>query len=315
MTPEQLRMTARLVYFELMKRGLAPEILSGNPSLITFTHNGKTRYVHSVLSDKENALAYAVAENKGLTAAFCERLSIPHPRICLYENAEQAAAFQRELGTIVVKPLDGAHGNGVTLNVSTTDQLDRAVQAARAYSDRVLLQQMVDGADYRIVFIGGEYAAAINRIPATVVGDGVHTLAELIEIVNQDPNRGPTNSVSIYKHISVPAARLFLGSRYDAEVPPVGTSVRVVGAANLGTGGSAQDVTATVAPIMIEMARTIVHELKMGICAVDFMWDGEQAYLIELNATPGIDIHDDDKYGKPQGVIAKFVDYLLKSED
>ncbi len=311
MKPEQLRMTARLVYLELERRGIQAEILSGNPSLITFTQDGERRYVHSVLSDKENALAYAVAQNKVLTAALCKRLSIPHPRISIYENTEQAVAFQREVGPMVVKPIDGAHGNGVTLNVVTIDDIVAAVKVAQEYSEKVLLQQMVAGDDYRIVFIGGEYAAAINRIPASVVGDGEHTLAELIAAVNQDPSRGPTNSVSIYKYISVPAAKQFLGDRYESEIPAKDIQVRVVGAANIGTGGTARDVTAEMSKEMIEMARTIVGELHMGICAVDFMWDGERAYLIEFNATPGIDIHDDEKYGQPQGVITKFVDYLL----
>lgn len=311
MKPERLRMTARLVYFELERRGIKPEILSGNPSLITFMQDDKRRYVHSVLSDKENALAYAVAQNKALTAALCERLSIPHPRISMYEDKEQAAAFQHQVGPIVVKPIDGAHGNGVTLNVVTNEDIAAAVRRAQEYGEKILLQQMVAGDDYRIVFIGGEYAAAINRIPASVIGDGEHTLSELIAIVNQDPSRGPTNSVSIYKHISIPAAKQFLGERYESEIPPKNGNVRVVGAANIGTGGTARDVTAQMPKEMIEMARTIVNELHMGICAVDFMWDGEQAYLIEFNATPGIDIHDDEKYGQPQGVIAKFVDYLL----
>lgn len=314
MKPESLRMTARLVYFELKRRGIDPRILSENPSLITFAHNEKQRYVHSVLSDKENALAYAVAQNKALTAALCEHLSIPHPHICVYENIEQASAFQHEVGTLVVKPLDGAHGNGVTLNVTNTEDITAAVTLAQQYSDKILLQQMVAGEDYRIVFIGGEYAAAINRIPASVIGDGEHTLAALIAKVNEDPSRGPTTSVSVRKHISLPAARQFLGERYESEVPAKDVIVRVVGAANIGTGGTARDVTAEMPEGMIAMARKIVHELNMGICAVDFMWDGERAYLIELNATPGIDIHDDEKYGQPQGVITKFVDYLLASK-
>ncbi len=243
---------------------------------------------------------------------FCKRLDVPHPLTYLSTDIDARRVLD-ECGSLVVKPLDGAHGEGITVGVENEAELQRAVTRANQVSSKVLIQQRVSGDDYRVLFIGGEYAAAIRRSPAQVVGDGVSNVRTLIEKENTNPLRGSNYEKSL-EYISLDNAEYFLGAKLDEYIPAQDEKCQVVGVANLSSGGSAQDVTKIIPKSMIEHAGRLVRELRMGICGVDFMWSGndeDEPLVIEINATPGIDMHDDPMFGESQHTIPRFVDYLL----
>lgn len=312
MNPEDLKVTTRLIYYELMRRNIDVEILSTQTSWLRYSDRaGTSHYLRSTLSDKEYAQAYIIAHDKYVTKLFCERLDIPYPKT--YVSTDDYSRVFEQTQSVVVKPLDGAHGEGITVGVTDHPSLEKAIARAHEVSSKALIQEQVEGDDYRMLFIDKKYAATIKRRPAEVVGDGVSTIRQLIEKENTNPLRGANYEKSM-EYISIERAEQFLNNRIDTDVPESNERYQVVGVANLGSGGSAQDVTDDVPEVMKEYAKKLVLELDMGICGVDFMWSGRAEdipYVIEINATPGIDMHDDPLFGTPRGVIKKFVDYLL----
>ena len=313
MNPEKFKITTKLIYYELVRRNIEVEIISTDMSLMRYADlHGKWHYLRSTLSDKENAQAFVVARNKYLTGIFCERLGVPHPKTFLSTD-EGAYDILHQASQVVVKPLDGAHGDGITVGVDSLEKLQEAIERAKQVSPKVLLQQQVEGDDYRVLFINKKYIATIRRSPAAVIGDGISTVRQLIEKENMNPLRGSNYEKSM-EYISLEAAHAYIGDKLDSDIPEAGESYRVVGVANLGSGGSAEDVTDSIPESMKLHAEALVKELDMGICGVDFMWTGRQEdtpYGIEINATPGIDMHDDPLFGTPRGAISSFVDYLL----
>lgn len=310
----KLANTVALVYEELLNRGVVAEIVSTRPSLIKYEIDGRVHYLHSVVSDNESAVAYVVAQNKWLTSMVCDDLGVPHPTsLTVKDYSVEAVEFLREHKNIAVKPLSGAHGNGITLSIDSRDALKSAISVAKEYDSTILLQEMVGGDDIRLVFVGGIFAAAICRTPAQVVGDGRHTLRELIGIENMSPDRGGDVFADTHrKKIPISHATSYLGHRYETEVPGAGQEVRVVGPANLGTGGWARDVTDEAPSCLIRDAKKIVDTLQFSVCAVDFLYSSPDDYcLIEINSAPGLNIHDDGRFGPPRGVVALYVDNLL----
>lgn len=314
--PNDLKITAKLIYREFERRGVPIEVIDSSMGLLLYTdYEGEKHYLRSTLSDRENAQAYVIAKNKYLTMLFCSRLNLPHP--LTYLSTDQASeSIIAEGRSAVVKPLDGAHGEGITVGVDNLIDLGKAVERAQRVSSKVLIQERIAGDDYRVLFIGGEFAAAIRRSPACVIGDGISTVRGLIEIENMNPLRGSNYEKSL-EYIPIDSAALYLGDKLDTYIPENGEKVQVVGVANLSSGGSAQDATEIIPKSMIDYSARLVNELRMGICGVDFMWSGNQEdepMIIEINATPGIDMHDDSMFGTPRNTIPRFVDFLLSKQ-
>jgi cyanophycin synthetase len=150
---------------------------------------------------------------------------------------------------VVVKPVDGNQGKGVTTGVTTLEALRTAFENATAIAREVLIEEQYEGRDYRVRVVGGSMVAASLRCPPEVTGDGAHTVAELIEELNSDPNRGEGHGKPLSRiHPEDPLLLATLGGQRLAldDVPERGRVVRLRACANLSTGGTATDVTDTV---------------------------------------------------------------------
>lgn len=307
----KLKSTASLVAKELSSRGVEVRIISSAHSLMQYRHNGVWHYLRSVQGDKEPAVTANLTRDKSLTAIVCATVGVPHP--ILWDKEETLADFIRRMGQVVVKPISGAHGDGITVGVDTVESANIAIGRALATGAAdYLVQQQVTGYDYRVVCIAGKFAAALKRTPASVIGDGSATIQELIDEENKNPERGEPR-LSDFIKINTEAARAYLGDRYFQEVPSIGKEVQVIGVSNIGLGGKGEDVTDDIPDMIVQSSEALASELNMGIVGFDFMWDevSDQAYLIEVNAVPGIDIHESPRYGTPRGTVKKLVDYLL----
>lgn len=186
MQSEDLKTSMRRVYEELADRDIPLEILSTDPSLIRYKWRDEWHLLHSTLGSKESALGYAVAENKVLTQVLAQLYGWPHPPTMQLGRGD-TYDFLNRYGRLVVRPLYGAHGYGITTGVDTAERLDKAIEVAKEFGDRVIIQQMVQGADYRVLFIDGSFAAALRRIAASVVGDDKRTGKHFILEVNRAP--------------------------------------------------------------------------------------------------------------------------------
>lgn len=311
----QLSVTQRLVIAELHKRGyecrpmdsLSPKVF------LEFTDGqGRRRYINGAVGDKTNAVACRIVDDKLATTSIAQQLGLRAPDTVCYESIEQAQEFIGRHGTVVVKPLDSAHGNGVTVQVDSPEKLAQAVSRAQQFCEVVLLQQQVGGQDMRLLYIGGEFCAAAERRPAAVIGDGQHTIHELIELENEKPERGQ-NYQTKYNVIPLATAAVYLGDRITG-VPAAGELVQVIGTANIGSGGVAVDRTEEVPEGLIAQGKRLVDELALGVCGVDFLDGPEGSYIIEANASPSFGLHHYPHEGAPHDVTAAFVDWILETE-
>ena len=307
------------IYSALERRNIAVRAveLSDGGTILLFDYAGKQRAISGTSPDLTSATGRTTANNKYVSHVTAEHIGMPLPQTALYDTDDQAAAFLAAHGTIVVKPLNGAHGNGVTTNIRTHEQLTAALDRARTYSTSVLLQQQVSGNDLRILVIDGRLAAATERVPATVIGDGKRTVAELIEHENAtNPLRGD-NYEKPMNRIASDIATLYIGDDGLARVPATGEHVQVVGTANIGTGGSAIDRTGTVPQELVSAAERFADTIGVYTCGVDFLYDAERQtwFFIEANTSPSFGLHLWPTEGDGVDVTEIFVSRLLASYD
>ena len=167
------------------------------------------------------------------------------------KDADDAWAAALEIGVpVVVKPLDGNQGRGVATNLTTAEQVAKAYEAARQESESILVEKFILGHDYRLLVVGDRVVAAARREPAQVLGDGMHTVAQLVDQVNADPRRGEHHATVLSKiKLDAIALAVLADQGFTPEtVPPAGTVVLIRRNANLSTGGTAIDVTERVHP-------------------------------------------------------------------
>ena len=215
-------------------------------SLIQFGFGAKQRRIMASETDRTTAIAESIAQDKNLTRDLLAGIGVPVPEGRPVESAEDAWEAAEEIGVpVVIKPQDGNQGRGVTTNLSTKEQIIRAYEIAYEESSSVIVEKYIPGCDYRLLVIGGKLVAAARREPAHVIGDGVHSIQQLIDIINQDPRRGEHHGTMLSKiHINDAALVVLKEQGVTAEsIPTAGLRVLIRRNANLSTGGTAVDVT------------------------------------------------------------------------
>lgn len=314
-----LKTTSQLIIKEAESRGWETEILDEKKSFIRFwDEQGKEYLLRSTTSAKTSAINYLVALNKEIVYKLASEQGLIIPETVVFEDLAQANNFLSRHGQIVVKPVEGGHGNGVTTNIKKREQIKEAIDFAKHYNSRVLMQNFVAGDDYRLLFIGYELCAAAIREPASVIGDGEHTIEELIQIENKNPERGINYSKKLNVIAEAEAKRYLSATIKD--IPLAGKKIIVMGTANMGKGGRAIDVTETLDQRMVQNGLNLIQSLDMPLCGVDFVYDknklgNNEPVLIEINGTPSFGLHEFPSEGQARPVTKEFIDWLTDSKN
>ena len=301
------------------RRGIPTRRLN-DASLVQLGYGKHRRLIQAAMSDQSSAIAVEIAGDKHLAKELLERVSVPVPRGTIVTDEEEAVAALEEVGApVVVKPLDGRQGKGVTVNLSTPEEVRCAFRIAERYSPDVIVEQFLAGRNYRLLVVGGRLVAANERKAACVTGDGVHTVAELMAIANQDPRRGEGHEAPLTRLEvdSVVEAFLAKSGRTLTDVPLAGEEVFLRESANLSTGGTAADVTDRVHPSVRRACERAARTIGLDICGIDLVMaditqplrEGEGG-IIELNAAPGLRMHQFPSEGTPRDAGAAIVDTL-----
>lgn len=312
-----LKITAKTIVDELRRRNVPVEILEERYGIIRYKNGDNWRLLRSSASDDASWLGSFVARHKQLTHEFLRDEDLGDPATMQYSDEASAVAFLQTHEQVVVKPTDAGHGNGVTTGIRTKEALLNAIASAQraSRSGTVILQEQLRGEDVRVLIIGGTYAAAALRTPATVVGDGKRTLRQLIERENEQNEGRGSNYQKRLNYIDIAAAEIFLGGRIDADTPALGEVVRVTGPANIGMGGTSMNLTSELPEQIIRKSERIAKKLGLPTCGVDFMVedpaDAASYRFIEVNACPSFGLHLFPTIGRPEPVAVKLVDYLL----
>ena len=290
-------------------------------SLIQVGEGKYQQRIEAALTSKTSHIAVEIASDKNLCNTILADLGLPVPRQKLVYSVDEAIRAAERIGyPVVVKPLDGNHGRGVTAGITGEDGIAAAFETADAEGPSVLVETMLAGDDHRLLVVNGQLAAAARRVPGHVKGDGRHTISELVDIVNQDPRRGVGHeNVLTRLEIDDPAKHLLKEKGYTEEtVPADGEEVYLRKTANISTGGTAVDVTDTIHPDNKLMAERAIRAIGLDVGAVDFLTtDITKSYretgggICEINAGPGLRMHIAPSEGTPRDVGGAIMDMLF----
>jgi cyanophycin synthetase len=292
-------------------------------SMVRFGWGSKQRRIQAAEMDLTSAISEAIAQDKQLTKRLLAAAGVPVPGGRPVSDAEDAWKAACDIGLpVVVKPNDGNQGKGITVNIANKEDLLKAYAAAREFRDDILVERYLPGNDFRLLVVGDKLVAAARRDPPKVLGDGVHTITELVDLVNLDPRRGSGHSTSLTKIRFDDIARACLASQgFDANsVPLKGQRVNLRNNANLSTGGSATDVTDDVHPDVAARAVAAAHMVGLDICGVDVVCDSilrpleeQGGGMVEVNAAPGLRMHLTPSFGKGRDVGGAIISTMFKT--
>ena len=294
-------------------------------SLVQFGWGSKQRRIQAAEIDCTSAIAEGIAQDKDLTKKLLHSAGVPVPLGRPVKSEEDAWAAAQELGgPVVVKPLDGNQGKGVTVNVETREQVIAGYRNARHYREEILVERYLPGIDYRFLVVGNKLVAAARRDPPLVVGDGSHTVRELVDIVNQDPKRGDGHATPLTKIRldEIAIDRLREQDLTPESVPVLGQRVVLRNNANLSTGGSATDVTDEVHPEVAARAVAAAQMVGLDICGVDVVCQNviepleqQSGGVVEVNAAPGLRMHLSPSFGKGRNVGEAVINHMYPDGD
>jgi cyanophycin synthetase len=305
---------------EAERRGI-PWIRMNQFSLVQLGYGRHQKRLQATVTSSTPHIAVELASDKEETNRILGSLGLPVPQQRLVQSVEGAIQAGRRIGfPVVVKPYNANHGRGVSIRLMDDDAIRVAFDKAREHSRSVLVESFITGDDHRMLVINGELVAASRREPGHVVGDGVHTIEQLVAIVNLDPRRGIGHEKVLTRiELDHEASRLMDSRGYTKDsVPPAGEKVYLRLTANLSTGGTASDVTDIVHPDNVEMAVRAILAIGLDVGGVDFLTtDISQSYkdiggaICEVNAAPGYRMHMAPSDGKPRDVAGKTIDMLF----
>lgn len=302
------------------ERGI-PWLRLNQQSLIQFGHGKYQQRIQATVTGKTPHIAVELASDKEETNKILGSLGLPVPRQQLVTSQADALKAARKLGgPVVLKPYNGNHGRGITIDISGDDEIREAFVAAREHSRSVIVETFQPGHDHRLLVIDGELIAATKRTPGHVVGDGSHTIAELLERVNQDPRRGVGHEKVLTRlELDAQAELMLQRVGYSADsVPKQDEVVYLRSTANLSTGGTATDVTDIIHPDNRDMAVRAVRAIGLDVGGVDFITPNiAESYkdiggaICEVNAAPGFRMHVAPSEGTPRDAAGPVIDMLF----
>jgi cyanophycin synthetase len=301
-------------------RGI-PWIRLNNQSLVQLGYGKYQQRIQATVTGRTSHIAVELASDKEETNKLLATLGLPVPKQELVQTADAAARAARRMGyPVVVKPYNGNHGRAVAIHLTTEDAVRTAFAAAQEVSRSVLVESFVTGDDHRLLVVNGVLVAATRRTPGAVTGDGSHTIAELVDIVNRDPRRGIGHEKVLTRlDLDAQAQRLLDKGGYTAEtVPADGEIVYLRSTANLSTGGTATDVTDVIHPDNAEMAVRAIQAIGLDVGGVDFLTpDITESYkkhggaICEVNAAPGFRMHSAPSEGRARDVAVPVINMLF----
>ena len=305
---------------EAERRGI-PVLRLDDQSLVQLGTGRHQKRIRASITSLTSQIATDAAGDKDLTKSLLSAAGLPVPRGDVVRHAGDAVRAAERIGyPVVVKPLDGNHGRGVSIDLSTPEEVTQAFEEAARHSRRVIVEHCFKGKDHRILVVNGEVVAVAERVPAHVVGDGARSIEALVDEVNRDPRRGEGHEnvmtrIKINDHARGILAKAGLSPE---SVPAPGRVVFLSDTANLSTGGTAVDRTDDIHPENALIARRAARTIGLDVAGIDFIAPDiarsvreTGGGIIEVNAAPGFRMHLQPSEGRPRNVARAVIDMLF----
>jgi len=302
------------------QRGI-PHIRLNEGNLVQLGYGRQQRRIEGTTTSMTGKIAVDIAADKKLTTTLLYNAGIPVPANEVVYSADEAVAAAERLGyPVVTKPINVSHGRGLSRDLRTAGEVRRGFESARRYHEKVLVERLVPGRDHRILVINDEVVAVAERIPGHVVGDGQHTIGELVDIMNRDPRRGVGHEKVLNRiEIDHQAERLLAQAGYTRDtVLPVGEVLYLRSTGDVAAGGMAVDRTAEIHYDNVSLARQAAKVVGLDIAGIDMITPDISrpirevgGAIVEVNAAPDFRIHVAPSQGKPRDVATPVIDMLF----
>ncbi len=300
-----------------------PAIRLNDGNLVQIGHGAQQRRIWTAETDRTSAIAEGISKDKDLTKQLLSMCGVPVPQGQIVDSPAAAWEAAQDIGLpVCVKPTDGNHARGVSLELSKQEDIEAAYDIALAEGSEVIVESFILGEEHRLLVVGDHVAAANKGETASVVGDGVHTVSELIELqINSDPRRGeeedfPLDTIRLDEHTTSVLELKRQGLTADS-VPEAGRSVLI-----MRTGNMALDVTDEVHPEVAAQAVLAARVVGLDIAGVDLVAQdisqplaAQGGAIVEVNAGPGLLMHLKPAVGKPRPVGQAIANHLFKPVD
>lgn len=301
-----------------------PWLRLNEQSLIQLGHGRYQQRIQATVTGRTSHIAVELAQDKEETNKILAACGLPVPQQELVRSADRAVRAAERLGfPVVTKPYDGNHGRGISIGLANADEVRAGFGVAAGHSSAVIVETLLQGEDHRLLVVNGELVAATRRTPGGVVGDGLHTVRELVDAVNADPRRGIGHEKVMTRLALDEQAETLLGRQLLTadSVPAPNQAVLLRSTANLSTGGTATDVTDLIHPDNREMAVRAVTAIGLDVGGVDFLCrdigesyraaENAGAGICEINAAPGFRMHVAPSEGTPRDAAGPVIEMLF----
>ncbi len=317
---ERLGPSTGSIVQEAAARGI-PWIRLNRHSLVMLGYGKNQKRIQATVTSNTGSIAVEIACDKEETKNLLEaaNISVPKGRI-IYDEEDLDRAIDSIGYPMVIKPVNGNHGRGATINIRSREEAIDALAAAKKISRAVICEKFITGFDHRVLVIDYKFVAAAKRTPALVVGDGKSRIMALIDAVNKDPRRGYGHE-KVLTSIKVDDNTKQILKERDLtldSILPKDEILFLKSTANISTGGTATDVTDQVHPHNVFMAERIARIIGLDVCGIDIMTDDISlpisetgGAILEVNAAPGFRMHLAPTEGLPRNVAEPVIDMLF----
>ncbi len=317
---ERLGPSTASIIDEAVSRGI-PWIRLNKYSLCQLGYGENQKRIQATVTSQTSSIGVELACDKEDTKYLLEQAEIPVPKGEIVKSEDGLESALSSIGyPIVIKPVNGNHGRGITTNITNKENALIAYRAAKNVSRSVIVERYITGDDYRVLVINYKLVAAAKRTPARVIGDGKSTIEQLIEEVNKHPKRGYGHE-KVLTYITIDEMTLTILKNKKLTVKSVLKKNEILDlkdTANLSTGGTAEDVTDIVHPYNIFMCERIARIIGLDVCGIDIMTSSiseplpeTNGAVLEVNAAPGFRMHLDPAEGLARNIAAPVIDMLF----
>jgi GNAT-family acetyltransferase (TIGR03103 family) len=304
---ESLNPYAAIIIREARRRGIRVDVLDAKAAYFALSFGGRTIVCRESLTELTSAIAMSRCDDKAVTHRVLAAAGLRVPAQTEAGISAENESFLERYGRVVVKPAYGEQGMRISVDIRTKEDLQGAVVSAQCISDRVLLEEFVEGEDLRIIVIDFKVVAAAVRYPPNILGDGWYTIKQLIK--KQSRRRAEATGGESKIPLDIETKRCIRDAGYEMDsILPEGVELTVRKTANLHTGGSIHDVTDRLHPKLCEVAVRAAYAIDIPVVGLDLIVpsvEGEEYVLIEANERPGLANHE------PQPTAERCIDLLF----
>ena len=288
-----------------------PYLRLNDKSLFQVGYGIHRKMIEASCNSHTSAISELIAKDKDLCKQILEKIGIPVPKGFYINGRSQLLEKYRQFnGPVVLKPYNGNHGDGVITNIRSEQELVAAYDIVETINSSMLIEDFITGDDYRVFVVGDKVVAVARRTPPSVVGDGTHTISDLVEQLNRDPKRGEGHSALLSRVEADEVMRYYLATKGLSlnSIPNVGERVVLRNNGNLSSGGSAEDVTNQIHPETVQDCISACRQIGLNICGIDIVCKSistplrQQGAIIEMNSGPGLRMHLSPNTGEGRDV-------------